>query len=209
MPFFSSDVRPIHTATQATICPDQLITARLDEVIREMHRAESLRMLNRGVTAEFPWLPGYMIKLSAENRIAGAQKLQSCIQEKGLDLLLLPKQTRFEIPERYHDMTKLRSLCIAEKIEGYIGRERSINLRQAKQLVTLILETGLADPKCANLVHLDDEKIAIIDTESLDNTYSGLDYLYMANTCDKDAEAYILDHHAAEAAANWRRAAKS
>lgn len=113
-----------------------------------------------GTAVEWPWLPGHIVKLNANNaRVEGGIYLQDSISRLGLNLLRIPTQYTYEVPK-----TKTL-LSIGEKIEGMQGPAIPIQLPHIKQLVQLIQNTGYSDPKWRNLVHSSDEKISIIDTE--------------------------------------------
>lgn len=96
---------------------------------------------NEGQAAEFSWLPGFMVKLNAELRIAGGKRLRDCIEKEKLGLLTIPTQMPYVIPSMYHEHTHLRTLCVAEKIEGSIGRNLPISFPQTMQLLKLIYST--------------------------------------------------------------------
>lgn len=151
--------------------PDELITKHLDEVLSVMikigERAKSADCKDPhypGIAATFPWLPGYIIKLG-EGRIAGEEKLNSCIRKRNLYLLEVPKQILYKIPQSHHNLGDLRTLCICQYIEGKQGRELLISRAHVEQLRTLIQETGIGDMKWRNLVHTPRNTIALIDTE--------------------------------------------
>ena len=138
-----------------------------------------------GAAAEFNWLPGYIVKLDAEQRVKGGQYLKKCITDNNLDLIIIPDQYLYIIPESYHPYTELTELSIGKKIEGIQGKDQTINVHQTKQFIKLIIETGIADLKWRNLVHCEDGKIALIDTESFWGSYYGLHSL-LDNIRDKE-----------------------
>jgi hypothetical protein len=136
-----------------------------------------------GMAAEFPWLPGYLIK-AGEGRVEGGEILEKCIREKQLHLLEVPQQTLYHIPQAHQHLTQLKTLCICKKVEGKQGKELLISSAHVQQLETLILATGIGDMKWRNLVHTSDGKIALIDTEigTFWGARYGLAYLREWNT---------------------------
>jgi hypothetical protein len=128
------------------ISPNELVNDHLESVLQVMNEKEQLRQLAdyrdpsyEGSAAEFSWLPGYIIKLGIE-RIEGGEVLRKHALEKKLDLIVIPEQACYHMPESYHRITKLKTLCIAKKIEGSQGN--AISLKQAKQLVELVKSTA-------------------------------------------------------------------
>lgn len=199
--FFSSATKPL-VPVPISVCIEDLVHAHIEEVLRMMNTKDALKreegVFNNpnyeGQAAEFPWLPGYMVKLNAEARIAGGELLRRCIQDAGLNLLKIPRQTLYEIPQMYHKHSDVRTLCIAEKIEGKLGKDLPIYFPHAVQLLKLIEKTGIADLKWRNLVHCPGGEIALIDTETfIGNPIYALDSLLWGNTCDKKASDLIRE----------------
>ncbi|MBS0359084.1 MAG: hypothetical protein JSS53_07435 [Proteobacteria bacterium] len=178
----------------------QLITHHLDEVLDVMNQlnldketADFRDPTWKGAASEFTWLPTYMIKLGGSERVNGGEALKKCVAKNGSNLIVIPEQRCFYIPETHHQKTNLRELCVAKKIEGIQGREIKINLQQARQLVTLIIETGISDLKWRNLVYCNDGTIALIDTECFLGAYYGLRSLLEKNSFDDDARKFVVE----------------
>lgn len=151
--------------------PENLLTQRLDEVLNVMNEKEKIYRSSdcknpdyAGIAVRFSWLPGYVIKLGI-GRIAGGEKLRSCIQKNNLYLLEVPKQIFYPIPQSHQSQTRLKNLCICQYVEGKQGRELLISRSHVQQLVTLIQDTGIGDMKWRNLVHTPYNTIALVDTE--------------------------------------------
>lgn len=177
----------------------QCVTHHLEEVLQVMNQllegrkhADCRNMSYQGAAAEFSWLAGYMIKLGTD-RIAGGDTLRRCIEKEKLDLIVIPEQRCFDIPETHQKMTELKSICIANKITGIQGKEIQISLNQTKHLILLIQNTGIGDMKWRNLVHCSDDRIAVIDTESFWGLRYGLLSLLEGNTFTDDARQLIVD----------------
>src|SRR5262245_28076686 len=86
-----------------------LIHTHLEQVIQVMNRKHILKERAdfrdprwEGAAAEFPWLPGYMIKLDPMERIHGGRLLSDGIRRWSLNLITLPEQTLYPIPETHH-----------------------------------------------------------------------------------------------------------
>lgn len=184
--------------TDSKIEPDKLVSDHLDSVLHVMNEKCRVRDSvsaydpnQEGATAEFPWLPGYIIKLEAERRVYLGGRIKEYVREKNLDLILVPDQTLYPIPATHHHLTELRYLCIAKKIEGSQGREIPINLAQAKQLVELIKADLISDLKWRNVVHCHGQ-IALIDTAPFGGGVRwALSALLEQNRLDSDAKKLI------------------
>lgn len=179
---------------------DKRVLNHLEEVLRIMNQKEALKKKSdfkdpsyEGAVAEFPCLRGYLIKLGAEERIRGGDLLRKCIVERGLNLLRIPDQIPFCIPQSYHSMTSLRMLAICAKIEGVQGRSIMISFKKVEQLISLVKETGAGDLRWRNLVHSSDGTIALIDTECFWGRRLGLLSLLEHNSFDERG-ADLLRH---------------
>ena len=85
----------------------------------------------------------------------------------------------------------MKAFCIAEKIEGAQGKELPITLEQAKQIITLIKETGIGDLKWRNFIHCENGQLAFIDTESFEGQKYGFHSFKEKNTFTPEAEQYL------------------
>jgi hypothetical protein len=159
-----------------------------------------------GAVAEFDWLPGYFLKLGPE-RIAGGEKLKKCIIDHHLDLLVVPEQSPYSIPETPNRVTELTMLCVAKKIEGVQGK--IITLKQTQQLIILIKETGVGDLKWRNLVHCPNGQIALIDTECFWGQRLGLHSLLENNDFEPEAWQLLVKEVALLEGSPYKRSIKA
>lgn len=104
---------------------------------------------------EFPWLPGYLVKTHI-SRIFGAQRARTCIKENNLDLLIVPDKWVYTLAGK--------TFIIVRKLNTI--KWRPLNLRQVQQLWTFVLKTDYTDLHAGNYIFLENDRIALIDTET-------------------------------------------
>ena len=141
-----------------------------------------------GAATEWPWLPGYIVKLNENNmRVSGGDCLRQCMQDAHLDLLRVPAQYPYQLSGIL--------LSVGEKIEGAQGEKIPLSLPQTEQMISLIRRTGYDDPKWQNLVHCPDGRLAIIDTEVADSVpwIYGLHSLLEKNTLVPEARKVLVE----------------
>lgn len=132
---------------------------------------------------EYSWLPGYYLK-SGSDRIAGAARLQRCIEKHSLKLVKVPEKWLCPITEQQLQKcpdtvcaNRYRQdphVVVAQKFKGVaIGAGPLIQFDQMKELYCLLQHAKEDDGPYysdvhdeGNLLMCDDGKIAIIDTEA-------------------------------------------
>lgn len=114
--------------------------------------------------SEYLLIPFYN-KGARIDRIINAHRMKKVIEINKLDHLAVPDKC---LCHMYADEWNV----IAKKVKRNKG-EFKISLEQAQQLATLAQETGYGDFHLGNILHDDQHKIVIIDTEDRSYRYSG------------------------------------
>ena len=112
------------------------------------------------------WLPGYFIKYDIERAI-NATRLKSFLQQKKLDLIDVPQKYVYQVFDKEAASTTKNSIVIAEQIEGSEGIGYRLSSKQASQLETVKKEAHHKDLYARNYIITKNDKIYIIDTDSL------------------------------------------
>ncbi len=129
-------------------------------------------------------LSNYFHKGSSEfdaERLFNCEKLRKCVQDKGLNLIRIPRKYVYKMKiERqtfygsYEIVDAIRVfaetiLSDNTSLTAVIGSNvlsKPLSLDEVKQLATLMEETGYSDSHKDNIIRANDDKIAIIDTDS-------------------------------------------
>ncbi len=120
---------------------------------------------------QFDTLPGYYVKYGV-NRIKGLEKIRECIETFNLNRLTVSKKYLYHIPGKDIEFTDENYWVVAEE-QKPAPIPLVINLEEAKQMFTLIDETGFYDFQPHNIIRNTDNKLAIIDTEPRFNSKWG------------------------------------
>lgn len=154
-----------------------LLDKHINKVIEVMNQKLEIRnFLSYGIaqlqkesaSAEFEWLPGYIVKLNPTDRLNGAKILKDIITINNLNLITIAEEWTYQIPEENYPETELRTLCISKKItkKPYV----KITIEQIKQLVALTANTAYGPFRKENLISYQDlegiDKIAIVETDN-------------------------------------------
>ena len=117
----------------------------------------------RPLVWQFDSLPGYYVKWGV-GRIRGMEKIQECIDTFDLSCLGMAKKYIYHIPGRGEELCDENYWVISEEQKA-ADIPLVINLEVAKQVFTLIKETGFYDFQPRNIVRTSDNKLTIIDSE--------------------------------------------
>lgn len=112
---------------------------------------------------ELPWLPHYLIKRDI-CRIEGMEKIRSCIETYSLDLITVPQKYIYHIPGRPQELNDSNYYIVEPKLA--FKKNLPFTVLEVQQLQTIITHTGYSDLKKSNILRLENNQIAIIDTES-------------------------------------------
>ena len=186
----------------AQLCGMESLTPEQALALVQRRREEIVKTFNNQVQT-FPWLPGYFVKADADSRIQGTKILADCIAEHKLNLLIVPRKWKFELPP------SMPNLCLCERIEGtHQGR---LNLEQVTQVVTLVTqaERHYFDLHPKNLLITKEEQVAFVDNALngfIEKGFSPWRGLWkMQNECRLDDDAYDFLAQAQKAELNKLR----
>lgn len=125
----------------------------------------------RPLVWQFDSLPGYYVKWGV-GRIRGMEKIQECIDTFDLSCLGMAKKYIYHIPGRGEELCDENYWVISEEQKA-ADIPLVINLEVAKQVFTLIKETGFYDFQPHNIIRNKDNKLAVIDSETRFNSKWG------------------------------------
>lgn len=113
---------------------------------------------------ELPWLPGYLMKHDI-CRIEGMEKIRTCIDAFKLECITVPRKYLYHIPGMPEDLNDANYYVIVPKLTAK-KTTSPITLSEIQQLHTIIKHTGYCDIQKSNILRLENNQLAIIDTES-------------------------------------------
>jgi hypothetical protein len=142
-----------------------------DELIAAMEKHAGSGKVKHGVW-KFPWLPGYYVKYNLD-RIYGLERMNRCIEEFGLDSLVVAQKRIYHVKGRPTELSNDNYLVIAKAVKAEKGLP-PLTLNQIEQMCKLMHETSYVSLHTNNYIRIADNKIALIDTES---TYDSNDLL--------------------------------
>jgi hypothetical protein len=150
----------------------------------ELH-AKSIVKQKNGPIEQFP---GFYIKGTDLARIINAERMHTCIKRHNLNCL--------DVAQKYVYPINGTLYVFARTVD--LGKNRNkpkITIEEARQLATLVEETGYKDLSLQNVIRNTDGKLVIIDTE--DRSFLG--YQYDADTdstpwCKLQFLANLLRH---------------
>ena len=145
----------------------------------------------------FPWLPGYYVKYNLE-RIYGMALMNHAIKMRNLDLLTVPDKRIYHIKGSPDHVCNDNYLVVVKAVNG-IKTPKPLNLKQVRQMSTLIKKTGYLSLTVTNYIQLENDRLALIDTEGTYNSQmipKGL-FRFVQGGCnyadyEDDALAYII-----------------
>lgn len=112
---------------------------------------------------QLPFLPGYFLKHGI-TRIEGAEKIRAAARSYGLNRITAPEKFLYHIPGRSYELNNLNYFIIAPKLHAH-KKHHPFTEQDVKQLCTLIKVTGYCDVHSRNIMRLENNQMAFIDTD--------------------------------------------
>ena len=134
-------------------------------VIKECEEMVECRLVEgrkRYLVWEFENLPGYLVKYGL-SRIRGREIIKQCIEEHNLTCLTVPQKYIYHIQGKGQELTKSNYFVIVENM--YAREPKMFSFEEVQQICILLRETGFLDFVTQNVLRLDNNQIAFIDTE--------------------------------------------
>ncbi len=146
---------------------DPSLAARL-----EAHRNQVIKLIEscneddceqRHAVWELPFLPGYLMKRGV-TRIEGMERIRLCIEKHNLDRIIVPQKYFYHIPGRPKKLKSTNYFIIVPKLIEKKAHQ-PLNLQEVRQLCTLVEQTGYSDIQKPNILRLENDQLAMIDTD--------------------------------------------
>ncbi len=184
---------------------DKIFTKDIYKAMRDNNRKKLLaagfvpRKLGvSSFVAEHEKLPGWVIKFSHRfsilfstiSRISMAEDIQSYLIQEDIDTILVPKKYLYHIPHRKHKLIDKNYMVFCEKIQVRPKKEpRVFSSQVIYDMLKLINHFSILDASPGNMARIDENNIAMLDTEPTNRRAGGL--------------WYVLDNSATRAVKRW------
>ncbi len=149
-----------------------VLDQHIDEILEKINNHKKDHTYMTGAVWPFSWLPGYLVKYNPW-RMKGRKKVRECIEKYHLDHLRVPAKLIYHVKGRPVRLGEGNYFLLAEKLER-ASKNIPFSLEEMRQLCILIRCTGYRDCHRDNFLRLENNQIAIIDTEDRDISNNGL-----------------------------------